>query len=639
MVDFTNSGGGTGFAYFSIASTTSGDITDYDNYFYSIPGQSILGNYPNGDQFVYTTNDDAPGAILLTVDGGCSGSPYTNSGATQSAGEPFAACQGTAGFRTVWYKFIAPASGAVKISNDYSGGTMGTDSRLALFSATDVNNYATFTNIACDDDNGSTITDRSVLYATGLTPGNTYYIQVDGKDGSTAAGTFCLTVDELTSSMISTSTACAAGQNLSLVNDSYTGWLSATDINSKLVALISNPSGGTTTSTSTYTHNLNINSGAVRTDAVSGQKYLDRNFSINNSSVSNANLRFFLLNTELTTLQSADPGVTLSNLQVTRQTGATCDNDFVAANGTNSSLAQTSNGSGSGYSWVQVSTPGFSKFYLHTSKSYLPVKVFLQGAYSTSLSRHKNITSTWAAILNSNALSQPYSSAPFNYPGTETVSSGFFTAAGTGTDVLDWVLLELRDPVTPATVITRRAAFIRADGRIVDLDGVSDVSFRNITAGNYHLVIRHRNHLAIRTATVRALNGTLGIAAPALYDFSTGQTQAFQDGAITTNAAMKEVSTGVFGMWGGNANGMTAGTNAVNQVKANAPNPSNDFFYLFNTTLGGNLLTILNNVYHPADVNMDGQVKMTAPNNTNDFFFLFNSVLSGNIATILNQHQ
>jgi hypothetical protein len=74
-------------------------------------------------------------------------------------------------------------------------------------------------------------------------------------------------------------------------------------------------------------------------------------------------------------------------------------------------------------------------------------------------------------------------------------------------------------------------------------------------------------------------------------------------------------------------------------VKASAPNPSNDYFYLFNTTLSGNLTTILSNVYHPADVNMDGQVKMTAPNNTNDFFFLFNTVLLGNIATILNQHQ
>ena len=245
---------------------------------------------------VAPANDDAPGAILLTVDSGCSGSPFTNSDATQSSGEPFAACQGTAGYKTVWYQFTAPASGNVRISTDYSGGTMGSDSRLALFSASDVNNYATFTNIACDDDNGSVVPDKSILYATGLTSGNTYYIQVDGKDGSTATGIFCLTVDEMTSLMLSTATGCAAGQPLTLVNDNYTGWISSTDLSGNLVALISNPSGGTT---STYGNALNINAGPVRQDPVSLQYYLDRNFQINNSAVSNVNVRFFFLNSEL----------------------------------------------------------------------------------------------------------------------------------------------------------------------------------------------------------------------------------------------------------------------------------------------------------------------------------------------------
>ena len=199
---------------------------------------------------------------MLTVGSGCTGSPFTNAGATQSTGEPFAACKGTAGYNTVWYKFLAPASGNVRVSTDFSGGTMGNDSRLALFSASDVNNYATFVNSACDDDNGVTVADKSIFYATGLTPGNTYYVQVDGKDGSTAAGTFCLTVDEMTSSMLSTATACAAGQPLTSVNDNYTGWLSATDVNGKLIALLNNPSGGATTST--YSNALNINAGPVR---------------------------------------------------------------------------------------------------------------------------------------------------------------------------------------------------------------------------------------------------------------------------------------------------------------------------------------------------------------------------------------
>ena len=168
-----SNGGGNLNTYYSIFSSPNGDLTDYPSMFFAIPGSSVLGTYPSGDQWAQTSsliNDNAPGAILLTVGAGCTGSPYTNVDATQSTGEPFAACKGTAGYKTVWYKFIAPASGNVRISTDFSGGTMGSDSRLALFSTDDVNNYAAFTGLACDDDNGSVVPGKSVLFETGLTP-------------------------------------------------------------------------------------------------------------------------------------------------------------------------------------------------------------------------------------------------------------------------------------------------------------------------------------------------------------------------------------------------------------------------------------------------------------------------------------
>ncbi len=643
-------------------------------------------------------NDDATGAITLTVGGGCLGTPYTNLGASQSGGEPFPSCQGTAGYKTVWYKFTAPASGNVKISTDYAGGTMGADSRVALFSTTD---FVTFTNLGCDDDNGITVGSRSILYYTGLTGGNTYYIQVDGKDALTVGGTFCLTVDDMTSAMISASTACVAGQDLTLVNNNYTGWLSATDASGNLVALIRNPAGPATTST--YNDRININAGAARLDATSNQYYLNRNFTINNAGVSNVDAKFFFLNSELTNLQIADPGVTLANLQVTRQTGATCDNNFVPANGTNSAIAQSANGTGAGFSWIQLQTPGFSKFYLHTGKAYTPVKTWLQGAYSTGLVRHKNVTSDWAAVLNANATSQPYpAGAPYNYGGSESVSpkavytgsisgttltvtsvssgtlavgqvisgtgvtfattitalgtgtggtgtytvsltqttasttitSGFFgqTTAST-TDIVDWVLLELRDPVTPATVVARRAGFIREDGKIVDLDGLSDVSFRPLADGNYFIVIRHRNHLPVRSATVRAFTSTMGIPVPT-YDFTTAQAQAYQD--VTTipailNAAMANLGS-AFGMWGGNSNSNTA-------VRASGPLAQNDYLQLVTTTLLGNVTLIQNGVYNASDMNMDGTVRASGPLAQNDYLLLVTTALGGDVTKIIQQHQ
>ncbi|MBL0120111.1 MAG: hypothetical protein IPP89_14315, partial [Saprospiraceae bacterium] len=55
-----------------------------------------------------------------------------------------------------------------------------TDSRVALYSATNPADYTTFTYFSTDEDGGSVLGSgyMSVVYATGLISGNTYYIQV-----------------------------------------------------------------------------------------------------------------------------------------------------------------------------------------------------------------------------------------------------------------------------------------------------------------------------------------------------------------------------------------------------------------------------------------------------------------------------
>jgi hypothetical protein len=227
-------------------------------------------------------------------------------------------------------------------------------------------------------------------------------------------------------------------------------------------------------------------------------------------------------------------------------------------------------------------------------------KAFLQGAYSTTLSRHRDVTPEWAAALNANALNQPFTGLPFNYAGTESVVSGFFTSTPSTTDIVDWVLLELHDAVTPSIIIASKAAFIREDGRIVGIDGTSDPSFTNISEGNYHLVIRHRNHTAIRTSSVLLVNTT-----PILYDFTTGQAQAFQNGSITTNAAMAHLGGSVFGLWGGDAN-------SDNVIKFKGTDNDSDALL---TALNSNQAAILRNVYSKADLNLDGTVRYTGLNN------------------------
>ncbi|MDP4264298.1 MAG: hypothetical protein Q8941_17340, partial [Bacteroidota bacterium] len=617
--------------------------TDYTVSVFEFNGNGANANYLITDNVTTTfhsaipalINDNAAGALSLTVNAGCTGAIYTNVGATLGANEVYPSCSGS-GIAPVWFKFLAPPSGAVRVSTDLGSGNTFTDSKIALFSAGNVNDYSTFTILACDDDGGSVLGSgfMSVLYATGLTPGDTYYVAVDKFFSGTPNGTFCIAVDELNASMLASSNTCASTYQAPIgSNTSYTGWVPLLDGNSKLIALVKNPTGG---SASSYQVSQNINTSSVRTDATSGQKYLDRNFFIKNTSASdtailNVSIQFFFLNTELTLLQVSDPAVTLANLGVTRQPGSTCQKDFSSANGSHSYLTQTANGSSNDglVKWIRVTTPGFSNFYLHTSKAPVTLKTFLQGAYNAGLSRHKDVISDWATILNTSALNQPYNVAPFNYSGTESVAPGFFTSStGSTTDILDWVLLELRSSAPPAAPIATRAAFIREDGAIVDLDGVSSVSFRDIANGSYYITIRHRNHLGIRTATVQLVDGALGSnPSPPVYDFSTALNRAFKDVTITTNEAMAQNGS-VFMMWAGNANT----DNFVRVTSQILPPISSDAAFMLGTILGGNPNGTFSG-YSVGDINMDGKVRVTSqilPPIASDAAFILSTPLGGN---------
>lgn len=249
-------------------------------------------------------------------------------------------------------------------------------------------------------------------------------------------------------------------------------------------------------------------------------------------------------------------------------------------------------------------------------------KIFLQGVYSSSLGRHKDVAPAWSAVLNAHALNQPFAGAPFNYSGTESVPSGFFTSTAATSDIVDWILLELRDPTVPSTLVATKAAFVREDGMIVGMDGVSNPSFAGVPAGNYHLVVRHRNHLAIRTSSPVAVD-----ISPALYDFTTGQSMAFQDGGITTNAAMASLTDGVFGLWGGDANGN-------NNIRFEGL--ENDSDALLVAALLGNQALVLKDVYNKADLNLDGSVRYTGLQNDAGVII---KALASNQSAVVNQHQ
>jgi M6 family metalloprotease-like protein len=155
-------------------------------------------------------------------------------------------------------------------------------------------------------------------------------------------------------------------------------------------------------------------------------------------------------------------------------------------------------------------------------------KVFLEGPYNAG---SMNTYLCDNALLPTN---QPFSGSPWNYNGAESVGS-------LPTGVVDWVLLELQDS-PGGSVLSTRAAFVKDDGTIVDMDGSSPVDFL-YPPGSYHIVVRHRNHLAVMSANPLVLSET-----SALYDFTTGQFQGYG-----TNP-MKLLEAGVYGMIAGDGN-------------------------------------------------------------------------------------
>ncbi len=123
------------------------------------------------------------------------------------------------------------------------------------------------------------------------------------------------------------------------------------------------------------------------------------------------------------------------------------------------------------------------------------------------------------------------------------------TASNKPSTAVDWVLVELRDQTTPSTVIASRSAYLNSDGNLID-DYAAQGRGIGIAAppGDYYVVLKHRNHLAIMTQNIQTAL-TWGTASTSLaYDFTTGQSQAYG-----TNP-MINLGGGIYGLYAGDSN-------------------------------------------------------------------------------------
>ncbi len=249
-------------------------------------------------------------------------------------------------------------------------------------------------------------------------------------------------------------------------------------------------------------------------------------------------------------------------------------------------------------------------------KSTLSIIVLLQGAYLGGGTLKTTLSNSPSLI----PLSQPYYNAPWYYNGTESISPSFQARI-----IVDWILVQIVSPSDSSSIVFQKAGILRYDGRIVETDLVSPlkVTLPYVDSIGFDVVVRHRNHLSIRTPSpiifqeggFHAWNSTLSPTAvytnPYLIDnFNTPTFNSF----------------GVYLMWAGdvNSDGKTSLATEISDrtYLINSPNTIG----AFRRGLGGSAGIIVSNVYSTCDTNFARGVRTSGP------FFVNSTTLINTVA-------
>ena len=223
------------------------------------------------------------------------------------------------------------------------------------------------------------------------------------------------------------------------------------------------------------------------------------------------------------------------------------------------------------------------------------LKAFLDGAYTSG-----TLMSDALRAANLVPTTQPYTGLGYTYTGSPTgltIAPALLTTTGTNA-IVDWAVVELRNAATPATIVYSKPILLQRDGDAMDPDGNPYVNVP-VAAGNYHMALRHRNHLGVMTGspvtlTVDPANTTI--------DF---RSQSF----ATYGSNARVLKSANFCLWAGDATGN-------GQLKyTGAGNDRDPILVAVGSTTPNNTLI---NQYSRLDANLDGVVKYTGSANDRD---------------------
>lgn len=264
--------------------------------------------------------------------------------------------------------------------------------------------------------------------------------------------------------------------------------------------------------------------------------------------------------------------------------------------------------------WGLISVLWLSSFAAQADV-YLQARVLLSGAYeqSTGLMRDS------LRNLNYLPIQQPYTTNPFNYAGTETLSA--YRLAQTGNQsIVDWVLIELRDKNDPTVISGQKAVLVQRDGTLIDPSTEQPtLVFSNFEADYYRISLKHRNHLGVITPPV------LLDTNPTLIDFT-------DPNLPTEGIHGREIKLTKAFLWAGDADTNTRliaqGDNTdLNSILANILMAQQSTNKLFNYRLKG---------YFATDLNLDGSTLYAGTGN--DLNILQASILFNPANTLLNNN-
>ncbi len=218
------------------------------------------------------------------------------------------------------------------------------------------------------------------------------------------------------------------------------------------------------------------------------------------------------------------------------------------------------------------------------------IDVFLQGAALNPNTGEENLMRDDLRIADYIPTTSPHTDGL-------TCDATVFDTTGDNA-IVDWVFIELRDATDNTIVVASQSALLQRDGDVVDVDGVSDITF-SLDNDTYYVVVKHRNHLGVMTNTVVTLSSN----AVNNINFKDATNEITYGTDAQTTFGMPD---GVIAMWAGDANedGQLNYLGAASDVPSIRSQVFNDSD---NSIFGGPpVSTYQSTGYYSTDVDMNG---------------------------------